>query len=101
MKNNSDFPQAPLCLRKQAAAVAIEISINAAAAQNGLSFSDLEEILYRYYVESQRGAERERETAKEAYNRSLEEYKKQKEQEGMEVEDNGRETGDPGCQSDA
>lgn len=101
MNYKSNFPQAPLCLRKHAAAVAIENSINAAAAQNGLSFSDLEDILHRYYVEAQRGAEREREAAKEAYNRSLEEYIKQKEQEGLEVENNDRETGDPGCQSDA
>ena len=100
MKKNPVFPQKPLCLRKQAAAVAIENSINAAAAQNGLSFSDLEEILYRYYSEAQRGADKERQAAEAEYNRSLEEYRLQKQNE-TEVECNGRIAGDPGCQSEA
>ena len=85
------MPTRPLCLRKQSAAVAIENSINAAAAQNGLSFSDLEEILYRYYSEAQRGAEKERQAAEAEYNRSLQEYKLQKEQNETEVTENGNE----------
>jgi hypothetical protein len=101
MKKNPDFPQKPLCLRKQAAAVAIENSINAAAAQNGLSFSDLEEILYRYYSEAQRGADKERQAAEAEYNRSLEEYRLQKEKCETEVERDGRAAGDPDRQSDA
>ena len=89
--NALKIPTRPLCLRKQAAAVAIENSINAAAAQNGLSFSDLEEILYRYYSEAQRGAEKERQAAEAEYNRSLQEYKLQKEQNETEVTENGNE----------
>lgn len=99
MKNNSDFPQAPFCLRKKAACVAIENSINAAAAQNNLSFSDLEEILYRYYVEAKCGAERERQAAAEEYEHCLEEYKRQKEE--MEVKKNGGNERDPDCQPNA
>ena len=89
--NSLKMPVKPLCLRKQAAAVAIENSINAAAAQNGLSFSDLEEILYRYYSEAQRGAEKERQAAEAEYNRSLQEYRLQKEKNETEVTENGNE----------
>lgn len=98
MKNN-DFPLAPLCLRKRAAAVAIENTINAAAAQNNLSFSDLEEILHRYYVEAKRGAEDELRRSEQEYKRCLEEYKRQKEE--KEVDHNGRDAGNRHSESDS
>lgn len=98
MKKQINQPEKPLCLRKQAAAVAIETAINSAAASNALSFSDLEDILYRYHAEAQRGAERERRTAEMEYNRQMAEYQRQRSEEKKELENNER---DYHSQSDA
>lgn len=96
MKNQMNQPEKPLCLRKREASAAIEIAINSAAASNALSFSDLEDILYRYYVEVQRGAERERRNAESLYNRQMADYQQKKEK--KEVEADG---GDYSSESDA
>lgn len=90
MNPNLNHPEKPLCLRKQAAALTIERAINSAASKNSLSFTDLEEILYRYYVEAQRGAEKECRNAETAYNRQVAEYQRYKAEEEKEVEQNGR-----------
>ena len=90
MKPNLNPPEKPLCLRKQAAALTIERAINLAASANSLSFTDLEDILYRYYVEAQRGAERERRNDEAAYKRQIAEYQKRKAEEEKEVADDGR-----------
>lgn len=77
-------PEKPLCLRKQEAAMMIEKAINSAAASNALSFSDLEDILYRYYVEAQRGADKEHRNAESAYKHQLAEYQRRKAEEEKE-----------------
>ena len=78
-------PEKPLCLRKKDAENAIGVAINSAAAANGLTYSDLESILYRYYIEAQHGAEKERYNADIVFQRQMKEYMKLKEETGGEA----------------
>lgn len=90
MKQPINAPEKPLCLRKQAAAILIEKAINSAASYNALSFDDLVDILYRYYVEAERGADKERRDAEIAYHQRLAQYQHQKEEQKKEVAEDGR-----------
>lgn len=66
MENNL-FHEKPLCLRKHEASIFIETAINSACEQNSLSFSELEDILYKCYSEARRGADFERMKAEKLY----------------------------------
>lgn len=90
MKQNA-LPLKPLVLRKKEAEIQIGKAINSAAAVNGLPFSELEDILYKYFMECRTGAEKERKDAELAYNRQVSEYQKQKieQEKEKEVTDNG------------
>lgn len=87
MKKTINIPTKPLCLRKRAAALTIETAINSAAAENELSFVEIEEILYRYYVEAKRGSERDINLAESVYKQKVEEYYRQKAENEKEADD--------------
>ena len=97
MKDQTN-PQKPLSLRKKEAEISIGQAINSAAAANELPFFELEDIIFKYYVEIQRGAERERRNDEAAYKRQIAEYQKRKAEEEKEVADDG---GNLDRQSDA
>lgn len=92
-KTIKTIPVKPLVLRKRQAEWEIKKAINSASAVHRISFSDLEDILFKFYVEAQQGAEKEYRDAELTYNRQIAEYQKQKiEQEKekeKEVTDNG------------
>lgn len=86
--NKNTLPEKPLCLRKRAAILKLEQAINETAKDNLLSFSDLEEILYRFYVEAKRGADEELKTAEMVYCSKLTEYKRKQNAEKEENSEN-------------
>lgn len=99
MQNKTNnIPIKPLALRKRDADLAIRRAINATVAANELPMFELEDILLKYYVEVQRGAEKERRESEISYNRQLAEYQKRKAEEEKEVADDG---GNLDRQSDA
>ena len=87
-----------LSLRKKEAEISIGQAINSAASANELPFFELEDIIFKYYVEIQRGAERERRNDEAAYKRQIAEYQNKKAEEEKEGAEDG---GNLDRQSDA
>lgn len=86
MKNSKI--QKPISLRKKEAETLIGQAINSAAAENELPFCELEDIIFKYYVEIQLGAQRERINDEIAYKQRLVEVQKEKEKEIKDGEGN-------------
>ena len=78
--SNTNKPKKPLCLRRAEAFDELVAAVNIIAQKNELSFSVLDDLLYRIAADVSRGVASELAQARKNYSALIEEYEKHNEE---------------------